>query len=395
MVKKNKTIIVMLLSLPNKHIIEKYEINKNFKNCNIQYWNFLPLVKLDYYKKKKFLVKYKNFKFIYNFQTFYNLYKKLPKSFYYVNLVGNYFITSFLELFLKFKNGKKFSIDFGAFIEINLSKKIILNSINLIKKFGLIFFFKKFFFFLIGYVSTFINEKILKINPDYFFVSSEYSKKKIERTVNLEKIYKIDSEDMKKFKNSRIKKSKEIITFIDQGFDDNFDYSLRKFKNTKFDVNIYWKKINKFFILVNTIFPNHKIIIACHPRRNKNSIKKFTKKKFFSNKTFELVAKSKFVIAHYSQSINFAVLLKKPILLLDSCDFNAHTLVRSLAVKKFANLLGSKSINLENESGNKIVLEKKSFLRINSFKYKRFINTYIGFREKKNRGIWKTISKSL
>ena len=43
----------MLLSLPSKHIVEKYEMNKNFKNCNIFYWNFLPLINIDYFNQKK------------------------------------------------------------------------------------------------------------------------------------------------------------------------------------------------------------------------------------------------------------------------------------------------------------------------------------------------------
>ena len=50
---KKRSIIVMLLSLPTKHIVEKYEMNKNFKNFNIYYWNFLPLINLKYFNRKK------------------------------------------------------------------------------------------------------------------------------------------------------------------------------------------------------------------------------------------------------------------------------------------------------------------------------------------------------
>ena len=111
--------------------------------------------------------------------------------------------------------------------------------------------------------------------------------------------------------------------------------------------------MNNFFELVEKTFPDHRLVIASHPRRSEKSIKRFIKKKCFSNKTLELVAQSKLVIAHYSQSINFVVLLKKPLLLLDSDDFNSHTLTRSLAVRKFRSLLGSKIINLENYIANK------------------------------------------
>ena len=93
----------MLLSLPTKHIVEKYEMNKNFKNFNIYYWNFLPLINLKYFNRKKISNKLKNFIYVHDYKTLYKLYKKLPKNFFYANFVGNYFITSFLELLFTLK----------------------------------------------------------------------------------------------------------------------------------------------------------------------------------------------------------------------------------------------------------------------------------------------------
>lgn len=386
----------MLMSLPTKHIIEKYAINKKFKNCNIYYWNFLPLINFKYFNHKKVFSKNKNYKFIYNYKSIFNLYKNLPDNFYYINFIGNYFITSFIETLFRFKNGKKISIDFGTFIDIKFRSSTISILSKLIKKFGILFTFKKAFFFIVGFSSKIFNTVIFQNHPNFFFVSSEFAKRKLKFAASTNKIFKIDSEDMRKFKKTKVKKNQKIITFLDQGFDDNFDYSLRKYKITKFSPETYWKKMNNFFRLVEEIFPNHKVVIACHPRRNKNSIKKITKKRNITNKTLELVAQSKFVIAHYSQSINFAVLLKKPLLLIDSNDFKAHTLMRSVSVKTFANLLGSKIINLENKNRNKIILNEKNYLNINHSKYEKFKNFYIGFKDKKNnRETWKSIIKSI
>ena len=70
--------------------------------------------------------------------------------------------------------------------------------------------------------------------------------------------------------------------------------------------------------------------------------------------------------------------------------------MRSVAVKKFANLLGSKVINLENKNKNKIILNEKKYLYINHLKYEKFKNFYIGFKGKKdNRETWKSIIKSI
>ncbi len=386
----------MLLSLPTKHIVEKYEMNKNFKNFNIYYWNFLPLINLKYFNRKKISNKLKNFIYIHDYKTLYKLYKKLPKNFFYANFVGNYFITSFLELLFTLKKGKKIFIDFGTFIELKFREKIFKKLKNLISHFGLIFVLKKILFFVLGSFKILINMKLLQKTPSYFFVSSEFSKKKIKKNFSTDKIFEIDGDDMRKFNKRKIKKEKKIITFLDQGFDDNFDYSLRNYKNTKFSNETYWKKMNNFFELVEKTFPDHRLVIASHPRRSEKSIKRFIKKKCFSNKTLELVAQSKLVIAHYSQSINFVVLLKKPLLLLDSDDFNSHTLTRSLAVRKFRSLLGSKIINLENYIANKKILNDKNYLNINESKYNNFKNFYIGFNgEKSNKGTWKSIVKSL
>ena len=43
------------------------------------------------------------------------------------------------------------------------------------------------------------------------------------------------------------KKKEKYIVFLDQDFDHNFEFSLRKIKLSKFDSKIYWKKIDYFF----------------------------------------------------------------------------------------------------------------------------------------------------
>ena len=49
--------------------------------------------------------------------------------------------------------------------------------------------------------------KLLQKTPSYFFVSSEFSKKKL-KNFSTDKIFEIDSDDMRKFNKKKIKKEK-------------------------------------------------------------------------------------------------------------------------------------------------------------------------------------------
>lgn len=391
-----KKVVVMMMSLPSKHIIEKFHMNNNLRECTISYWNFLPIVKKFNTPNKFKKNKVKNFVFISSTKQLIKLYKKLPKNFYYTNLTGNYFFTSFVELFLRIKGGKKFIVDFGRFIYPKLKTSLILENLNFIRDMGTIYFLKKIFFYLLEKMKKFINVYFLEGKPNYIFVSSKNAQLELTKRHNSAKIFRIDSEDYFKFLKSKKSNSNKYITFLDQGFDENFDFYLRNFYTYKFDSKNYWKKMNNFFDKIEKIFPEQKIVIAAHPRRLSNNIKKFTKREIAFNKTLEIISKSKMVFAHYSQAINLAVLLKKPIILLDLEDFKRQALVKTQSIKNFGKILDLKIINLDHKVHLRKIVKKKSIFKINPKKYEDFKNFYIGFPSKKSQGgTWKKIAKSL
>ncbi|WMN06811.1 hypothetical protein QYS48_33815 [Marivirga arenosa] len=77
------------------------------------------------------------------------------------------------------------------------------------------------------------------------------------------------------------------------------------------------------------------ILIAAHPESEKypEYLASFPFK-VIKSRSAELVKFSKLVVTHYSTAINFAVIYKKPILLLDFHEFNNHKLVKK-AINNF------------------------------------------------------------
>ena len=81
----------------------------------------------------------------------------------------------------------------------------------------------------------------------------------------------------------------------------------------------FYTKVNSFLDQIKTKYKSYEILIAVHPRQKKNF--SFFKKKVYFKKTFDLIRNSKFVVCHNSLAIKYAVLLKKPIIMLQDKKF--------------------------------------------------------------------------
>tara|TARA_Y100000389_G_scaffold201522_1_gene244429 strand:+ start:228 stop:689 length:462 start_codon:yes stop_codon:yes gene_type:complete len=151
--------------------------------------------------------------------------------------------------------------------------------------------------------------------------------------------------------------------------------------------------MEKFFTKLEKSTNNkYKVLIAAHPKRPSHNFP--IKRKFIYNKTLELVNTSKLVLSHHSYSINFAVMCKKPILLLKSDDFDLSTFERNESIEFLQNKLNLQVINIDKEK----MIEKKfiSKIKIKQSSYKNFFENFIGFKENESFGQkWNIISSSL
>ncbi|MDW7776909.1 MAG: hypothetical protein SCH39_11335 [Methanosarcinales archaeon] len=133
----------------------------------------------------------------------------------------------------------------------------------------------------------------------------------------------------------------------------------------------YYHTICKFFEFIENNFGVH-IEIAAHPRsRYEDHPDYFKGRPVIRGKTVELVKRSKFVIAHDSTAVNFAVLFRKPIIFITSNQLN-HGLMR-LNVEAVASQFGKKSINLDES----ISINWEKELSIDEDVYLKYENKYI------------------
>ena len=333
------------------------------------YFNYkIPSSKLKFYKEHDDFI---NFKRKIDFIRFIFSLKK--KNFYFIDFFPPSLFSNFVNNILKFKGGKKIDIDTGwypekgnKFIRSFKKERFLINFKRLynIFKIRLKYFYTSFF----------------SVKPDLYFCAGSLSQKKQEnkRTKYVE-AFSLDYQNYLNIKNEI--KNKNIVTYIDQSFDDNYAIQI---EDDKFSINEekHYEILNKFFSdLENKL--NIKIIIASHYRRD------FEKKNFFDNeviyyKTGELIRDSKFVIAHNSTAIGYAILFKKPVVFVSNTEL-AKDKYLELDTYDFANFFNKPVIQLDNYNINQI----QNFLNIDDKAYENYIELFIKSKNSKFKNFWR------
>jgi hypothetical protein len=398
---KKKLLVVITLLMPTAHYIKKLGIDISSKNIAVKYWNILPILNNKYFlsiKNSKLLRKNKKFKFINTYRELNKEISKLPKNFFYADIVGNRFLGFVINTIMNLKGGISVLVDLGGDIDVKIQKYKSIKYFISKKEFSLLF--KKGTIFILQLCFNFlINLFFKKKNPEIVFASNLYTYLKYKKKFRNATIYKINSPDFESYlrikKNKTFKNKKTIITYLDQGLDENFDYQVRNFKNTKFDPIDFWKKTNFFLRKISLFYPIKKIIIANHPGRLLNNPPTSFSYKF--NDSAKLVCKSDFVITTYSLAASLAVLFEKPLILTYLDSFNLQSFIRIAIINFYKEKLGIKCINLKkinNLNKKKFEkLKKKSFSKV---KYNLFKKKYLAFPSMVSQGgSWVKILKCL
>lgn len=195
----------------------------------------------------------------------------------------------------------------------------------------------------------------------------------LERGLNKKSIVYINSHDFYKCKKNffyQKDKIENICVFLDESATDHPDYKILNLQPP--NQKVYFNKMNLFFDLIEKK-TNLRVVIAAHPRSNYRNNNPFNLRNILYDKTPELVKKSRFVIAHMSTSVSFAVTMNKPIIFSEIPGLASNSKFNSY-IKLFANLLGCKCLNLEKYEN----LSKNFFtFKPNKDKYRKFTNKYI------------------
>jgi len=129
-----------------------------------------------------------------------------------------------------------------------------------------------------------------------------------------------------------------------------------------------------------------RIVVAAHPRSSPDHLKYFAPRTVLLGQTCECVRTSRFVIAHSSTSINFAVLYRKPVLFV-TCDRLRRWLLGA-SIDNTAAALGKTPINLDRRTP--IDVERE--LRVDERAYRAYTNAYIKRDGTPDRPFWAQVA---
>jgi hypothetical protein len=156
--------------------------------------------------------------------------------------------------------------------------------------------------------------------------------------------------------------------------DDNivFDRDFIILKRKTVQSSTYYSEINKYFDLIEDKYCLN-VVIASHPKSN--YIKDlFCGREVYQNKTNELTKDCEFAIAHYSTSVAFPVLYKKPIIFIYT-----NEMVNKFYYKYilgFAEALQSKAKNISNIENSNL-----NIIPFNSEAYEKYKYNYLTSKE--------------
>lgn len=148
-------------------------------------------------------------------------------------------------------------------------------------------------------------------------------------------------------KRDEVSSSQKWCVYLDEYFPFHPDLLLEGESLPFLEPRRYFSRLNDFFSRVETEV-GLPVVIAAHPRSQYNLHPDyFEERRVEKGKTVDLVAQAKCVFTHFSTSINFAVLFRKPILFLTSDEINTKRHAKSIF--SFAAEFGKKPFNIDRD----------------------------------------------
>lgn len=237
------------------------------------------------------------------------------------------------------------------------------------------------FKFLIKFLSNRLFSSLNKyfIKPNFIISNSIYDynfqkKKKSKKTT----IFKGNSFD---FSNSITYRSKKLNANLKKNFSVLIDSTGPRFKDEHAIFNNqqthtpekWYPSVNKFFDFLEKNFKT-RIKICPHPKtKTKKYSMDFGGRENIQNKLLSMIKNSKIVISKGSTAIIYAIIFKKPVLLVYSNEMLRHKNYMRNVVNSFSSDLNLKPINIDKNYDKNLI---KRRLRINKRLYKNYLKKY-------------------
>ncbi len=375
--KKKKLIIIwdVIFREFDYHRLELEKLSK-FIDIEIHEMNqiFNPLYAKVYQDKsnRKIIKRYKSYK---KWKNDFEKLIKIQNIWILIQNNGNNFIKFYLNLFLTRKNIKVIYISNNTVreaihpTEFNLAS--IINKLKNKPSIKLIYYFFSSRFF------SLLNKLFIK--PNFIIANSLYDYNYRKKNKNkITKILKGNSFDYSNYITYRSNKfnykfKKNFSVFIDssgpRGIDEHaFQSNIKTHSPEK-----WFPSANRFFDFLEKNFQT-RIKICPHPKRRTSKYSKdFHGRENIQNNLLHMVKNSKIVVSKGSTGLIYAVVFRKPILLIYSNEMLRHKSYMRNNVNSFSKDLNLSPINID-ENYNKDFIEKR--LTINEKARKNYLKTY-------------------
>lgn len=150
--------------------------------------------------------------------------------------------------------------------------------------------------------------------------------------------------------------------------DDNlvYDTDFKMFNIKVIEATSYFTSMRAFFDRIEKYF-NLKVVIAAHPKADYKE-NEFGNREILKGKTNELVKDCHFAIAHYSTSISYPVLFKKPLIFIYTLEMKKMFYFKTIS--NFATLLNQPLFNIDLTGTGEFPLKKVDIDKYEEYKLK-------------------------
>jgi hypothetical protein len=177
--------------------------------------------------------------------------------------------------------------------------------------------------------------------------------------------------------------------FIDQYLP--YHRGFPELKSNHLDADIYYSTLRRLFDRIEQEH-NLKIVIAAHPKTDfPDHLKGFGDREVFYDQTVQLVGKSELVLGHNSTALSFAVLFKKPVMLLVTKKLNERDIFFKYYFQAFSEALGTPLRFVDDPDTADL---SNPFL-IDGQKYASYISSYIKCPNSPERPYWKIVADAI
>lgn len=380
-----KKIIYIHQSLMTSQDIDRFGF-KYFKKKNIvcKFINVSNFTRPKFFKKTNNKINFKIEKFFNSRNDIISEIKKIKKNevFVFIDFIQNINILFILKIL------NSYNIKYGFFI-YNVQPFIKKSFIELIRL-GIIYP-KAFFLSLLRNIQIKVIKK--KFKPSYIFCAGKICFNNFSNFYKDAKVVKIPSFDcdnliLKKNININLK-SKNYASFIEVNYrHSDQDNLLERFPPEKRCSYInYYTPINLFFknfIKIKKI----DLKIAGHPR-NRYIKNPYNFAKIYYDRTFEIIRRSQFVFLFSSAAINYAVLLKKPMIFLTQKNF---TYSNKRNINDISAFFNKKPIDMSSEDLTLSRIEKELHVDKQVYeKYKKYFITDLALKKTSSEIIYENL----